>query len=103
MKTVYCPRAHLWPLAHPMPASRYIREAAPATVAAAAAKGGAAAEPEALLRALLVPAPLDSVGAFVAMRFAAAACAMHSCVPHAVRQQVQRELHAMPLYQVSDG
>jgi hypothetical protein len=81
-------------------ADRFIRVEAPAMVAAAAAAGGGGADAAALLQRLLGVAPMDSVEAFVAMRFAAMTCFQHSCVPHAVRRQVVQELHAMPLFQL---
>lgn len=49
---------------------------------------------------LVARAPLSSVAAFVAVRYAAQMCARDRCVPHTVRQQVLQELRATPLYQV---
>ncbi len=48
----------------------------------------------------MAAAPLQSVDAFIAVRFAAEVCAKDRCVPHTVRQQVLDELRGMPLYQV---
>ncbi len=77
-------------------AEEYLRTTAPAAVAAAAAAGEAS--PWQLAAALVAAAPLSAVDSFVAVRFAAVACAGERCVPHAVRAQLLEELRGIPLY-----
>lgn len=80
------------------PAEEWVRIVAPRVVEEAAHAG--AADAKALVGGLLASAPLDSISAFVAVRFASEACAQDRCVPHSVRQLVLTELRGMPLNQV---